>query len=76
MNEDKILSKLIEHDERLDRIENNMITFDGDLKGVITTLDKVLVIVQKLDQERIFTYKWISRIEGDVDRIKRRLDIA
>ncbi|MCC7356740.1 MAG: hypothetical protein IT410_03995 [Candidatus Doudnabacteria bacterium] len=75
MNEEKILSKLIEHDERLDRIEQNMAT-KSELGALSNAIDKVLVIVQKLDQERIFTYKWISRIEGDIDRIKRRLDIA
>ena len=31
-------------------------------------LDEVLVIVHRLDQERVFTQRWIHRLEEDVAR--------
>ncbi len=75
MNEDKILQKLAEHDARLDRLEekmDQMVTKDE----FNAKMDKVLTILGRLDQERIFTQEWIHRIEADVEKIKRQLHIA
>ncbi len=75
MNEGKIFNKLldhdikfIEHDERLDRLEGKV---DGltDQFGIMqTTMDKAMVILHRLDHERIFTTEWIHRVETDVSR--------
>jgi uncharacterized protein YjgD (DUF1641 family) len=58
MNEDKVLQKLIEHDERLDRIEENMAT-KADTRSITGTMDEMMVILKRLDQERVFTVEWI-----------------
>ena len=70
---DKISNKLIEHDNRLNNIEENMAT-KKDLNRVINTLDEVLNITRRLDQERVFTQEWIRRIEREVTQNTR--DIA
>ncbi len=78
--EDKIIKKLIEHDERFDEIEEKMMTEFGKVNK---TLDGIVNIVERLDQERIFTNKWIKRIEAevvqhskDIKKIKQKLKIA
>jgi len=41
-----------------------------------TTMDEVLTIVRRLDQERVFTMEWVRRIEADVDRVKKHLHLV
>lgn len=82
MNEDKIIQKLIEHDEQFE-----------DLKGKINDLptrqeflqkeDEIIKILNRLDQERIFTMQAIKRIEVEVEQhsqeikqIKQQLKLA
>ena len=50
--EDKIIQKLIEHDERLERIENEMAT-KKEVREILDTLDAMTTILKHLDQERI-----------------------
>lgn len=63
--ESRIIKKLLKHDERLDRIEENMATKE-DTNRITNGIDEILVIVKRLDQERIFTQEWIKRIEKEV----------
>ena len=82
MNEDKIIQKLLEHDERFDKIDEEMVK-KTDIREVMNTLEEVATIVKRLDQERIFTTEWIKRIEEKVEqdsleivKIKQVLKIA
>lgn len=52
-NEDKIIQKLVEIDEKLDGFvtKNELADFKDQ---VITTLDRHSAILDRLDQERIF----------------------
>ncbi|MCL5666426.1 MAG: hypothetical protein M1383_01505 [Patescibacteria group bacterium] len=75
MDENKVLQKLIEHDEQLADIKERMATKD-DIREIRQVMDKAMTILERLDQERVFTVEWIRRIEGDVDKIKRQLHIA
>lgn len=70
MDETKILQKLIEHDAKLDQIEDrfNGIATKEDIHQINNSLDKAMVILQRLDQERIFTQEWIRGVEGEVER--------
>lgn len=79
---DKIIDKLVEHDGRLDQMvtKNEFNTFKDQ---ILTGQDKMMQILQRLDQERIFTQEWIKRIEKEVEnhtkeisKIKRTLKIA
>jgi len=66
MNEDKIITKLIEHDEALREIKENMAT-KIDISRVTETLDKAMGILKKLDEDRLFTVEWIKRVEDLVE---------
>ena len=69
----------------VDRIETAMVTKEkfrqetGKMltrKEFNTTMDEVLTIVRRLDQERVFTMEWVRRIEADVDRVKKHLHLV
>ena len=65
MNEDKITQKLLEQDKQFDRIGEKLdktLTREEYLQGQ----DEVMVILRRLDQERIFTAEWVKRIEREV----------
>lgn len=79
---DKIIDKLLEHDQKMDAF----VTKDEFYKfrnEVVTGQDKMITILQRLDEERVFTNVWIKDIEGkvntnatDITDIKLRLKIA
>ncbi len=50
MNEDKIITMLLDHEERLVRIEDNMATKD-DVCHLSNTLDHLVQLAEKKDQE-------------------------
>lgn len=52
MSDDKIIKKLFEHDERFEKLENGI---EDGFKDVLNKLERITGIVQKLDQEQIFT---------------------
>ena len=67
MSENKIINKLIEHDKRFDQ----MIAKDefGNFRNeLLTNLDNMTAILEKLDQERVFTGEWVKRIEKQVEK--------
>jgi len=53
MDEDRIINKLIEIDERVARMEESMAT-KSDISEIIDGLDKQSVILRRLDEERHF----------------------
>ena len=70
MDENKIINKLIEHDNHFVDI---MQEISDSRKENLQAQDEMITILRRLDQERIFTTEWIKRIEGDVE--KQRLEI-
>jgi len=60
MSNDKIIQKLLEHDEKLANIEKNMFT-KADARELFDVLDKHMAILNRLDQERVF---WASGSKG------------
>ncbi|OIP23050.1 hypothetical protein COX95_00820 [bacterium CG_4_10_14_0_2_um_filter_33_32] len=80
MSDEKIIQKLIEHDERFEAIENKM---DKGFENITNRLEEIVGIIRRLDQERIFTKEWVRRIEEKVEdqqkeisKIKQVLKIA
>lgn len=80
MDSDKIVKKLLEHDERFDQVDQKISLLDDKMN---TRLDQILVIVQRLDQERLFTFEIVKRMQNDIEaqqkemkKIKRILKIA
>lgn len=47
-----------------------------DINAINQRLDAIVKLVKKLDEERLFTIEWIKRIEGEVEKIKKHLQIA
>ncbi len=66
MNEQKIVEKLLEHDDELRWIRENMATKD-DIHGMMSVLDAQTVILKRLDEERIFSNSRTRRLEDRVD---------
>lgn len=67
MNEELAVQKLIDHEERLKRIEEGMFTKKEGRK-LFETMDDVHRIVQKLDQELTMGTQRVNRIEKTVER--------
>lgn len=84
MNEEKIIKHLIRLEDKIDNVDLKIDREIGSLRNEMNDkLDGILVIVQRLDQERIFTQRWIQRLEEDVKQqdkeiklIKKVLKIA
>jgi hypothetical protein len=66
--EDKFISK-----EYFDQTMNGV---GSRFDEVMTKMDGIATILQRLDQERVFTVEWIRRIESDVSRVKHHLKLA
>lgn len=73
MNEEKIINKLFEHDERFERLENKI---DDVRREVLQGMDEMTVILKRLDGERVFTYEMVKRIEERVDTHDREIQIT
>lgn len=69
---DKIIKKLVEHDDRLDQMLTKK-EFNEFKDQFFSGQDKMMVILQRLDQERIFTQEWIRRIEKEVENHTKEL---
>lgn len=69
MNEVKIVNKLLEHDEQFVQVKSEIGQLRSDMNQ---RLDEVMVILRRLDQERIFTTEWIKRIEGRVEVLEKK----
>ncbi|MFA5062231.1 MAG: hypothetical protein WC526_03745 [Patescibacteria group bacterium] len=63
---DFLAIKFLEHDERLDRIEADMAT-KTDLNKISITLDKLVQITEKKDQELTIATHDMRIIEGRVE---------
>ena len=70
MNEDKIIQKLIEHDGKFVQLENK---FDDLGEKVLTNQDKMLTILNRLDEERILINVRVERIEKNVEEHTREI---
>ena len=66
---DSIAKTLLEHSERLDRIEDNMVT-KKDHREIMNTLDTIVKMMTKRDQEMTFMGERVKRVENDVKKLK------
>lgn len=75
--------RLGDFEERLDHKFVTKDHFNGAMNGVgrrfddlMSKMDGMMVILQRLDQERLFSVEWIRRIESDVTKVKKHLKLA
>jgi len=61
---DRIITKLLDHDEKFVKIEEKM---DEGFNSVMDFLDQILVIVKRVDQERVFTFAAVQRIQHELE---------
>ena len=76
---DLLSMTVADHTERLERIEQNMVTKNDlrfSLKGISDTLDELVRLYTKKDQELAFMHIRISRVEDDVKQIKPLVGLA
>ena len=64
-------------------VEGRLQTLDSDISGmkkdmvwVKDILEKHTGFLQRLDEERIFTLSYVTRLEKEIEFIKKRLKIA
>lgn len=81
-NEDKIIQKLLEHDEKVAQLLTRE-DFDAFKNDIMNGQDQMIKILTRLDDERIFTIEWVKKIEKEVEehkeeiqKIKLRLKVA
>jgi len=73
-----IASTVLSHSDKLkklDRIEKNMAT-KSDIRDITNTLDVLVKLAQKKDQELTFMGNRVKRIEDDVKQIKPLIGLA
>ena len=72
---DRVITKLIEHDGELKNIKETMSTKEM-MDELMRGQDKMIQILIRVDQERVFTNEKIRQLETDVKLIKLQLQIA
>lgn len=75
MDEDKIIQKLMEHDDRLERIEQKFETVMSkeEGRGIKETLEQVVSIVKKIQDDHFFTIELYKRMQNEIDNQKSEL---
>ena len=72
MSEDKIIKKLLEHDEKLANVVEKD-EFQQFRSEMLKGQDKMVAILKRLDDERVFTQKWVEEMEGRIDKNEKEL---
>ncbi len=72
---DKIALEVVKHTEAIKGLvtKEEFVEFKN---ANFTRLDNMIVILNRLDQERVFTVERIRRIEEEIDKIKARLALT
>ncbi len=70
---DMVANRFDAADKRFDAIEMELHDFKDQM---YTTQDQILTIVQRLDEEKVFSAAWVQRIEREVDKIKAHLKLS
>ena len=71
---DLIAEKVLDHEEKLERIEENMAT-KKCLSKISGTLDKILKLVIKMDDEVTMITHGMKRMNNEIDKVKQKVGI-
>lgn len=69
---DKHALKLIEHDELLKPLCEDVKMLKTDVRNIADNQEQMITILKRLDEDRVFTHAWVSRIEKDVEDTKAK----
>ncbi len=75
VNQDKIIKKLLEHEEKMDTFVTKQ-EFGAFREEMLRGQDKMVAILERLDDERVFTNKWIKDIEDKVEISRQDIQIV
>ncbi len=64
MENKKIIQKLLEYDDQFRQIRGEIKQYKDE---TLTTLDQILTITKRLDQERLFTFEAVKRIQKEIE---------
>jgi len=72
---DKIALEVIKHTEAIKGLvtKGEFVEFKNEN---FTRLDNMMTVLQRLDQERVFTVERIRRLEEDIEKIKTHLALS
>ncbi|MEA3369363.1 MAG: hypothetical protein U9Q24_03295 [Candidatus Ratteibacteria bacterium] len=70
---DKIALEVTKHTGSIDKIVVDVADLKEKTSKIIDGQDKMMVILQRLDQERIFTIERVRHLEEEVNKIKVHL---
>ena len=80
MNEDKIIEKLLQHDQEFTAIRQEM---KNGFHEVNKTLEQMVTILKKIQEDHVFALEWLKRLQDQVERqeneiikIKQQLKMA
>jgi len=49
-------------------LEDTRGEFRHSFDAVLTRLDEISLVVKRMDQERVFTFEYVKRLEGEVEQ--------
>ena len=75
MNEELLIEKVVNIEKDVEHIKEKILKIDM-LDDILAGQDKMITILQRLDQEHVFTSQRIKRLELQVERIKVHLHLV
>ena len=67
-----VAKKLLEHDDKFESLEKKIDSFEDKM---VTRLDKIVVAIERLDQERLFQIHRLDRHEEDISKLKTKVGL-
>lgn len=64
---DLLISKTVEHGERLERIEAKMATKD-DFRHMLGLLEGIATDIKTIKDDHIFAIEWLKRIQAHIEK--------
>lgn len=70
---ERIISHSLKQDDKFADFDKKIRELDG---RITMRMDEMLVIAQRIDMERVFTFELYKRLEKDMEKVKKILKIA
>ena len=70
----KIAVEVVRHTKAIDKLTLDVRDLKDANSRMVDNQDKMIAILQRLDQERVFTYEAVKRLERDVERNRKAID--